>query len=225
MKKGVFVSFSGLDSAGKTTQIVRLSSRLKDTDLTCKYLWARGGYTPLFEFLKKLLRKSPGQILPHSGNSSTRDKAFKNRLIRKVWLLLAQLDLVVYFNLYLRFLRRRYDVVILDRYIIDTWVDFKIGFPAEKFDSTMVWKFLRRFSPKPDRAFFLTIKVEDSIRRGEEKEEPFPQPAEILWKRFDLFHEIIENNHYIVIDGLKPVDEIASIILAEMSEICEIGQL
>ena len=49
----MIVAISGLDGAGKSTQIDLLSKSLSAKGVRVRFLWARGGYTPGFEFIKK----------------------------------------------------------------------------------------------------------------------------------------------------------------------------
>ena len=56
MKLNKIIVFSGTDGSGKTTQIKLLINELKKKGFSTKYLWARGGYTPLFLGLKKILK-------------------------------------------------------------------------------------------------------------------------------------------------------------------------
>ena len=55
-KKGFLITFSGMDGAGKSTQISILKNTIKSNGQRCFVLWARGGYTNNFEFLKKVIR-------------------------------------------------------------------------------------------------------------------------------------------------------------------------
>ena len=50
------ITLSGLDSAGKSTQIEKLESYFLSNNIKVKVIWSRGGYTPLFNVLKYILR-------------------------------------------------------------------------------------------------------------------------------------------------------------------------
>ena len=52
----MIIAFSGTDGAGKSTQIKILVSEFSKQGFKVKYIWARGGYTPLFSALKFFLR-------------------------------------------------------------------------------------------------------------------------------------------------------------------------
>ena len=54
------ISFSGIDCGGKSTQIEKIDAYFKEKGKKCKVIHSRGGYTPLLEFVKTLIRKDKG---------------------------------------------------------------------------------------------------------------------------------------------------------------------
>ena len=74
MAKIIF--FSGLDGAGKSTQIDILKNHYLNQNKKVYYFWSRGGYTPGFQRLKNILRRSLKNKLPKSGKSPQREKIF-----------------------------------------------------------------------------------------------------------------------------------------------------
>ena len=52
----MLIEFSGLDCAGKSTQIDLLKKDLENGGLVVKVVWSRGGYTPGIMWLKNLVR-------------------------------------------------------------------------------------------------------------------------------------------------------------------------
>ena len=49
------IAFSGIDGAGKSTQIGLLKVHLVDNGFNVLVFWSRGGYSPGMMFLKKLM--------------------------------------------------------------------------------------------------------------------------------------------------------------------------
>jgi hypothetical protein len=127
-KQGSLIVFSGMDGAGKSTQIELLLERLRREGRNPVYLWSRGGYTPLFEKLKSLLRRLPGRAVPPSGHNPARAQAFGKGWVRRTWLVLALLDLLRVYGVQVRWLRRRGRPVVCDRYVWDTLIDFLLTF-------------------------------------------------------------------------------------------------
>ncbi len=211
------VSFSGLDGAGKSTQIDRLLATLKAQGRNPVYLWTRGGYTPLFSGLKSLLRSaSRGRILPAPGPSRQRTQALAKPAARRTWLVLALLDLLWVFGVQVRWWNRRGRPVICDRYLWDTWIDFCLNFPGESVEEWRLWRILARIAPRPDVAFLLLLPVDESVRRSQLKGEPFPSSREILSSRLALYEQLLAGRGperkvaWHALDARRPVDDLAA---------------
>jgi dTMP kinase len=181
---GKLVVFSGLDGAGKSTQLDLLRSHLDAEGIEHVTFWSRGGYTHGMETAKTIVRRLSGRrILPPAGDSPARTKQLRRPWKRRLWLQLAIVDLWALYAIQFRYQMLRGRYVLADRYWQDSLLDFRLNFPAEKIESWRLWKCLVRSIPVPDHAFLLTIGVEESIRRGTQKNEPFPTPSEQLRSR------------------------------------------
>ena len=211
--QGKLIVFSGIDGAGKTTQINRLLSLVDKKGGDPFYLWSRGGYTGSFNFLKSCLRKLIGEKLPPPGRNEARKNTFKKIWIRNLWLTLAIFDLLIVYGIYVRTLRIFGRYIIADRYLWDTWIDFQLNFPDTKFDQWILWKILKWFSPKPDVSFVLLIPVAESLRRSKLKDEPFPDSEEVLCQRLEMYKELSIKDDYHIMDCLQPIQEIHSQII------------
>lgn len=214
-----FIVFSGIDGAGKTTQIERLREFLAQSNIKNDYIWIRGGYTSGFEKIKGLLRRNTNSvIIPPSGNNPERRAAFSKPIIRRIWLILAIIDLIRVIKFEIpRFLRNG-TTIICDRYLLDTLVDFKINFPQEKIENWPLWKLLQKTALKPDISFLLLIPVDESIRRSDIKREPFRDTREILATRYDCYRSLSKNFSYHLIDGLNSPDQVTEKILGILEQ-------
>jgi len=211
----MLIAFSGLDGAGKSTQIELLKSYFEQSGKKVKLFWSRGGYTPGMQALKNVMRMYKSSKIPlDHGNSEQRNKSFSNPNVRKIWLSLAILDLILYYGIYLRFKSLVGVKVICDRYIFDTHIDFKLNFPHEDVEKWLLWKILLFTAPKPKRHFVLTIPVVESIRRSALKDEPFPDSKEVLELRLkDYLTFVTEQSFAIHIDGTKKIKGIHNFII------------
>lgn len=214
--RGRLIAFSGIDGAGKSTQIQYIQKTLREKGRKTVYLWTRGGYTGPFNSLKGLLRRLLGKRLPPAGRTQQREKVLNNKRIKIVWLSLAMLDLILVYGVYARLLKWMGRVVIADRYLWDTWIDFKLNFPRSGFDQWILWKLLKLFSPKPDHFFLLLVPIEESLRRSKLKNEPFPDTKEVLQKRLSYYYRFSESMDWHVLHCMRPIDNIAE----EIAEIC-----
>ena len=205
----MLIAFSGIDSAGKSTQILKVVKYFKSRGRKTKVIWSRGGYTPLFNGFKFILRKTTLNSLPESGNSKRRNKNFNRKWVRILWLNIALMDLIVFYCLYLRWLKILGYIVIADRYLWDTYIDFELKFQKENFEKSILWGILVYLSPKSDSSFLLTIPVDESLRRSNLKNEPFSENLNQRKKRLSLYQDLIKKgkwNH--IIDGMRPIDEV-----------------
>lgn len=181
------VVFSGTDGSGKSTQIDLLSDHLKNNKHKVVVVWGRGGYTPLFSFLKKILKNLLGGNSSKVMTGESRDRLLEKKSVSSVWLFVAMLDLFLFYGLYVRILNLFGFIVICDRYIEDTELDFNRNFPNIFNKDSLTWRALLRFVPRPDVLFLLYVPVDVSIARSKMKQEPFPDTPKTLTFRLESY--------------------------------------
>lgn len=202
------VAFSGMDGAGKSTQIDLLVRRLDKHGCKVVRFWSRGGYTPGMIALKHLARTlCPGR-LPPAGPSASRTRAMESSPTRKLWLCLAILDLLFWYAVWLRVKRLCGYWVILDRYLDDTALDFRLNFPRERVMEWRLWRMTVRLAPRPHAAFLLLLPVEESERRSALKHEPFPDPPQRLRERLEHYSRLAGTGRWKHVDGCRPAADI-----------------
>ena len=174
------IAFSGLDGAGKSTQINLLKNKLIENGNKVFVFWSRGGYTPGFQKLKDILRFVLKNKISKPGKTISRELALKSGLISKIWFSIALIDLIFFYSIYLRIKYLLGFHIILDRFIIDTEIDFKLNFPNVNYNNHLLWKILKKTSIKPQVNLILLISVEESKKRSFTKNEPFPDSEKVL---------------------------------------------
>ncbi|MCJ7818732.1 MAG: hypothetical protein MUP25_02790 [Syntrophales bacterium] len=215
--QGSLITFGGLDGAGKSTQIALLTDYLVKSGRNPVCIWTRGGYTAVLQGLKTLSRRFLSRSLPPSGTSPQRSHAFSKWWVRRLWLSLALLDLLWVYGVQIRWHRYRGRLVLCDRYLWDTAIDFRLNFPQEKLDRYWLWRLLGRISPQPDASFLMLLTVEESVRRSEMKGEPFPDAPDSLRQRLAYYQDLIPRVPFHVLDGSQPIMTVFNQILIHLA--------
>ncbi|WP_419523233.1 dTMP kinase [Lentibacter algarum] len=213
----MFVSFSGLDGCGKSTQLDRLEEALVAEGRRPVRLWSRGGYTEGILWAKRVARRLAGAKLPPSGKSEARTRALGNPRIARLWLGVAILDLIRVYGVQVRLWRIMGRPVLCDRYALDTWVDFKMDFPHVEFDRTPLWRVLRVIAPEPKRSFFFLLDPEEAQRRALQKGDPWPEDFDRRVTRSVLYEGLLEEGNFNTLDAREAPGTIHERIIQSLS--------
>ncbi len=222
-RRGFLISFSGLESSGKSTQIDTLVAELRRCGERPLCLWTRPGYTKRLEAAKRAVRRLKGAARPARPNAIGQQGArvpryprrasdFRRTWKRRLWLRLALIDLLATYVLQARLWRLRGRTVVFDRYLTDGVVDFRVNFPDEAVEAMWLAKLLRAAAPRPDAAFLLDVPVEESIRRSDARRRGHRETREVLERRRAAYAQLAEGGNWTVIDGRASQDEIARIV-------------
>ena len=221
MPKGLTVSFSGIDSSGKTTQIELLRQHVRSRGRREVYLWGRVGYTGVFSAAKWVGRRLLGSRMPAQGDVKRRERALRSGWLRRLWLTLALLDLLRFYALRVRLERLRGRVVVCDRYVWDSLVDLRLGFVEDRAERWWLWRLVERCAPKPDLALLFTVSVEESVRRSDLKREPFRETPQRLAERAEEYAKLSVAAGWQVVDGTAPPAEVFERVLYLLSAVCD----
>lgn len=215
----MIIVFSGVDCSGKSTQISLLSKFLDGLGMSNLTLWCRGGYSPGFLILKSVIRFVARGRLPPSGRTPARSNTLRNPLIANLWLFISIFDLILFWSVYLRLLDFLGFVVICDRYIDDTRIDFALNFPESNFDKSLVWRFLEFSVPRPQASFLLVVPPNISLERSLLKNEPFPDSLHTLESRYSYYSNIPSSSsfYYHKLECLSTPNDIFALVMDKLS--------
>lgn len=152
--RALLVSFSGIDGAGKTTQIENMSAWLKDAGISVRLIrfWDDiAALRSMREVVGHGLFKGEKGVGAPGKPVQRKDKNVRTWYMTPVRMGLCLLDTVRLIFAVNEIRRRNSDVVIFDRYVYDQFANLDIG-------NVAVLSFLRfvlRLVPHPDLAFLL----------------------------------------------------------------------
>ena len=198
----MIVSFSGIDSAGKTTQIQMLLDACKEKGIRTKQVWSKARGTPGVLWLKELVRKD--KHMDSEGKTEYRNEVFQNPKKQKLLYIASMLDLCWYWGIYYRILGARYRFLICDRYLWDTYAEICQDFTSVNIDTSVLWKIVKSIAPKPGVSFVFIIPAEVSLERDKQKNAAGIETIEKKKKKIALYMKCVEAGKWTnVMDGLK----------------------
>ena len=201
------ITFSGIDCAGKTTQIELIKKCYEELGRKVRVIWSSGGYTSWVECIKTLVRRDKG--LTGEAKEEYRKMVTKVSWKNKLYLKASIWDMVRFYGIVYRWIELRGTLIICDRYVWDTYIDFLMRYPQYNFSNWFCWKMLMLCMKKPMTSFVLTIPAEESMRRSGLKHEPRPEPIERRRVRIDHYMKEIGNHRWqYVINCMHSIDEI-----------------
>ncbi len=201
------ISFSGIDCSGKSTQIELMCNELNKLNVSFKVVWSRGGYTPFINFIKRLFRKNKSKnredIIGYS------HKVNNNEAKRRILYIFSLIDLWLYYSVVLRIRSIFVKELICDRYIWDTYIDFRLKYPDYNIDKSFWWRLVLKTMIKPKVSFLLKIPAEVSMYRSTLKDEPFPENIDIRETRIEMYFEESNKNRWdYIIDANKSIGDV-----------------
>lgn len=211
------ISFSGIDCSGKSTQIERVSRKLDKNGIRYKVVWSRGGYTPGIVFMKRLIRGRKRGSESREERTAYSERVAECPRLRLLLFTASLIDLWFYYSVTLRLRGKCGTMIVCDRYIWDTYIDFKLKYPDIDFENGFWWRLTLWTMLKPKPSFLLTIPAELSTYRSTLKDEPFPEPIEARKERLSLYTREESNGRWQhSIDATGTIEEVSEMIAGRL---------
>lgn len=213
----MIISFSGIDSAGKTTQIDILTAYLDRNGVRYVKKWSKARGTPGVEFLKNLVRKENPE--EDSEKQAVRREIYKNPHKQKLLYIVSMLDLCWFWGVYFRWLGWIHRYLICDRYLWDTYVEMKHDFYSIDIDHSFLWKVVKAVTPEPKLSFMFVIPPELSLARDLQKGTDGTEDIERKKSKINIYMSLVEQGVWTnVMDGTKSKDVLHEDVLQIIGE-------
>jgi thymidylate kinase len=218
-RRTIFVSFSGIDGAGKSTQIESLASRLRQDGLLVHVV----RFWDDVARLKSIRETSGHKIFKGDKGVGSPDRPINRRdkNVQSMWMTCVRLFLYLVDAVSLRFVVRRvllsgFDLVIFDRYTYDELANLNLGNPIVRGYARM----LIMMMPRPHISYLLDA---DPVQARARKPE---YPLDFLHFNRRAYLELASLAGGVTIIGPKPVHEVEADVIAHAVRklCCDIDQ-
>jgi thymidylate kinase len=205
-RKTKYISFSGIDGAGKSTQIEALCARLKQDGLKILLITFWDDVARLTQIREatghRIFKGDKGVGTPLSP-INRRDKNVKSGLMTAVRLFLYFLDAVSVRSVVKKALHSDVDLVIFDRYTYDELANLTLRNPAIRAYVRLIMMLV----PRPHISYFLDA---DPIQARARKPE---YPIEFLYANRHAYLALSQLVGGVTVIAPMPIDEAEQMIL------------
>ena len=210
-QRGMIVSLSGIDGAGKTTH-GRALVRAFDTSETRAHLyWSRFGSSE-HEGHNDRNREPERYPVDIASSLARRRRRLRNPMMRASWLTVNLIQYIARCNLHVRVPRLLSTVVVCDRYTYDAIVEIQASLPDGSRWSQRAGWLVARLCPQPNVAWLLDVGPEVSVERKAERGPNEAVCAELERQRSDFQALASANRLRIVATSVDPEETCTEIV-------------
>ena len=204
----LFICFTGMDGAGKTTLSKELVELLNKKGVDYKYVYARLNPFILKPFIligNWIFLRNKDIFKNYSEYSNTKRKAIKkNSFLSKVYqqILLLDYSLQISFKVKLPLILGKN--IVCDRYIYDTVItDLSVDMKYSNDRVISMLNNLLRFFPEPDITFLIDVPEEIAFQRKDDT-----PSIDYLKERRNIYLDIGKEEGMVILDGSKNLEEL-----------------
>ncbi len=208
-QRGMLISISGTDGAGKTAQARALSEALTTSEAYNDVVWSRIGTTPLYRRLSQTAQRTTG-VSKKSVPTSTGTPGVLRRALGFAWATANALDLALTYQWRVRLPLMMGRVVVCDRYTYDAAVEIAERLGADALEGLPV-KLLYALSPRPRFAYLLDAPADVAAERSLD-----PEDAGQLASQRELYREVAEACGLRIVDASGELAEASDVIVREV---------
>lgn len=215
----MLIAVSGIDGAGKSTQLALLRAELARRGRRPEIVWHRPGYSARLDRARALVRRLYPAALPAADRSGARAAAFARPGVSQGWLLAAWADTLLEYGALVRLRLARGRDVLCDRYLVDARLDLELRFPDQAAAIGALAASLERLCPRPDLHLLLSIPGPERRRRERAKREPYPDPPAIREARHRAYQKLAGCGGLAIVDAGGDIDSVFAAVLARVDEV------
>jgi thymidylate kinase len=212
---------SGLDGSGKSAHAFKLFNELNSIDIPADYLWMRGIGRIFLSLPLLALSKAIGITKVHVLKNKLKVSEYNFHLfkpIRYIWPLVQFLDSIFFTLLLIQNPLKNWNkILIIDRSVIDTYVDASVDTKNEKINS-LFEKCMISMLPKTSCVIVLDVKEEIAMKRKNDV-----ISIEYLIKRRRLYRRLALTYGYPLISTELPFDFVHDKISKKIKMMCELN--
>lgn len=212
-QRGMIISLSGIDGAGKTVHSQSLVNAFETSEIKAHVYWSRFGSSAQKNDVRRhgAAKRHPSDI---ATSLARRRQRLHNPLVRSGWLVFNLIGFIMRCNLHLRFPHWLGGVVVCDRYVYDAMVEIQSSLPSDsRWLTTAEW-LLAHLCPRPGVAWLLDAPAEVSVGRQAD-EKGGTAACEELSKQRSKFKSLASTYGLRVLPTSSGLDETASQVVRE----------
>ena len=199
------ITFSGVDGSGKSSQARMMERAFAQCGLRVRYVWSRGGASPLAAGLirlgKRLLGEGPyvAQNDSMGEQEDERARRFRHPLARRLWPWLILFDLTWTYCRAVRWPLLRGHVVICDRYVPDALAECGAWLGDDRVERRWPGRLLWMLNPRARHAFYLD--VAPAVARARQPVPLQQGTLELAERQVAVYNRLVEQGHLQRVDG------------------------
>lgn len=210
-QRGMIVSLSGIDGAGKTTHGRALVRAFETSETRARLYWSRFGSSE-HKGHDNRDREPECNSVDIASQLARRRRRLQNPMMRTSWLTVNLIHYIARCNLHVRVPLLLSTVVVCDRYTYDAIVEIQASLPdGGRWSQSAAW-LVTTLCPRPNVAWLLDVGPEVSVGRQAEQEPSEAVCAELERQRSDFQALASANRLRIVATSVDPEETCTEIV-------------